>query len=559
MPAKNITGQNASRASSGSRGLGLAQDAIAGLTLAAIAIPEQMATARLGHFPPQLGFLAFIAGTVGFLIFGASRTVSVGADSTITPIFAASLALVAAAGSPAYFALAVTLAVMVGVLVALAGLGKMGWISNLLSEPVTTGFLAGISVHIIASQLPTLCGIPPSGGEALARLANLARQLDQTNLCAAAIGVGVLIVTAGAEKLDHRWPGALIGVAAGTIATIAFALEQHGVKVLGAIAPPVPQLPKTWPGTAELARLVPLSILIAMVVIVQSAATTRSFPTSDGVPPDIDRDFVGVGIGNILAGLAGAFAVNASPPRTAVATEAGARSKAAGFVAAVSVAVLAYFGAFLLAHVPEAALAGVLLFVAMRIVRVRSAEEVWRKSKPEFLLIVATAIAIVVLPIETGVGIGILLSLFHGVWTTTRAQVIALGRVPGTTIWWPKVGTADVQELPDVLVLSFQAPLSFLNAEAFRRGFLHEIGRREPLRLLVLEASGVVELDFTAAHVLTGIIEACRDRKIAFAVARLESVRAQQTLQRFGLVELIGPSFVYHSVQEAVDALAHHP
>jgi MFS superfamily sulfate permease-like transporter len=293
-----------------------------------------------------------------------------------------------------------------------------------------------------------------------------------------------------------------------------------------------------------------------MVVMVQSAATTRAFPPDPDSPPDIDRDFVGVGLGNVLAGLAGAFAVNASPPRTAVAADAGARSKRTGIVAAISVGLLAGFGPGLLRHVPSAALAGILLFVAMRIVQVRVAWAVWSESRTEFSLILVTALAIVLLPIETGVGIGILLSLLHGMWTTTRAQVVALGRVPGTTVWWPRAGTMAAQEIPGALVLGFQAPLSFLNAEAFRHGFLHEIDRREPLRLVVLEASGIVEIDFTAAHMLAAIVRTCRERKIGFALARLGSVRAQQSFERFGLIDLIGNSFVYRSAQEAVDALA---
>lgn len=554
---RTTTAPGAPRRRSWFSGPSPAQDVFAGLTLAAIAVPEQMATARLGQFPPELGFLAFVAGTVGFLIFGASRTVSVGADSTITPIFAGSLAVAAAAGSPSYAALSVTLAVMVGLLVALAGVSRLGWISNLLSVPVTTGFLAGIAVHIAASQLPALCGVPAGAGEALARLADFAGHIGQANIYATVLGLGVLVVTAGAEKLDHRWPGALIGVAAATAASILFAFERHGVRVLGAVAPPLPRLPHALPSAGEIAQLIPLSILISLVVMVQSAATTRSFAPDDGAPPDINRDFVGIGVGNILSGLAGAFAVNASPPRTAVATEAGARSKAAGLVAAVSVALLACFGAALLARIPVAALAGVLLFVAMRIVRIGVMRRVWRESKTEFALIVATALAIVILPIETGVGVGILLSLFYGVWTTTRAQIIALGRIPGTTIWWPRFGAAPVEEAENVLVLAFQAPLSFLNADAFRRGFHHEIARRGALRLVVLEASGIVEIDFSAAQMLTEIVGYCRDRNIAFALARLESVRAQLAVERFGISELIGHTGIFHSVREAVDAFAH--
>jgi MFS superfamily sulfate permease-like transporter len=212
---------------------------------------------------------------------------------------------------------------------------------------------------------------------------------------------------------------------------------------------------------------------------------------------------------NVAAGLAGAFLVNASPPRTAVVAQAGGRSKTAGLVAAAGVAALAIFGSGLLKHVPAATLAGILLFIAIRIIRFDQAWMVWRQSRPEFLLMIATALAIVVFPIEIGVGIGIFLSLLHGMWTMTRAHVITLTRIAGTSIWWPPAPGARFQEADGVLVLAFQAPLSFLNAGAFRRGFAEALAHAPaPLRLVVLEASSIVEVDYTAAHVLCAAVKA---------------------------------------------------
>jgi len=533
----------------------LAQDAIAGLTLAAIAIPEQMATARLAHFPPETGFLAFVAGTMGFLLFGASRVVSVGADSTVAPIFAAALGLMAVEGSSGYAALAASLAFMVGLIVGISGICRMGWISNLLSTPVMTGFLAGIAVHIVASQLPTLCGLAAGHEGSLASLAHA--DFAHTNVYDLALGAGVFLITAVAELIDRRWPAALIGVAAATAITIAFALERNGVQVLGSIPPPHPHLLSSWPDADTLIRLAPLSLLIALVVMVQSAATTAAFGSAANQPGDIDRDFLGVGAANLVAGLAGVFPVNASPPRTAVVVEAGGQSKIVGVAAAAAVAALAIFGTGLLRHVPAAALAGILLFIALRIVKFDQAWAVWQQSPPEFLLMIATALAIVVFPVEIGVGIGILFSLLHGMWTTTRAHVITLSRIAGTSIWWPPAPGASLQKSPGVLVLAFQAPLSFLNASAFRRGFRDALAQDPSSpQLVVLEASSIVEIDFTAAHALCEAVKLCQGRGAVFAVARLESIRAQKSFHRFGITEMVGPSRMFRSVQEAVDALA---
>src|SRR6266702_1566412 len=333
-------------------------DLIAGLTLAAIAIPEQMATARLGGFAPQIGFFAFIAGSIGFAMLGANRFLSCGADSTITPIFAGGLALLAASSSPDYQALAVALALMVGLMLIAGGLFRLGGIANLLSVPVTVGFLAGISVHILVSQLPVVLGLPSPSGPTLARIAALAQHLSEANIFTVAIRFGVLSV----------------------VAASAAARERKGVDVVGAVPAslPVPSFPEI--SAERWARLVPLSLLITVVVMVQTAATTRSFPSDPDQPADVDRDFLGAGAGCVLAGLFGAFPVNASPPRTGIVSETGGRSQLSGLFAGTIVLALLAFGAALLGHVPEAALGGVLLFVAMRIIRLKLIVTIYRQS-----------------------------------------------------------------------------------------------------------------------------------------------------------------------------------
>lgn len=537
-------------------GRDLPRDVAVGLTLAAIAVPEQMATARLAGFTPEFGLYAFVAGSVAFAVLGVNRFLSAGADSTIAPIFAGSLALLAATGSPHYATLAAALALAVGVMLIGAGLGRMGWIANLLSEPVTTGFLAGIAVHIAASQLPALLSLSAGNGNVLQRLVHLGLNVAGANPWTVALGLGVLGATFAMEKLDPRIPGALVGLIAATGAGLVFGLEHRGVAVLGVVPGGLPRPAIPALGASEFLRIAPLSLLIAIVVMVQTSATTRAFTPPDE-EPDINRDFIGVGAGSVLAGFFGAFPVNASPPRTAIVSEAHGRSQATGLVAACVVLALAVFGPALMRHVPIAALAGILLFVALRITRVSTMHTVLRESPGEFVLIVATIAAITVLPIQTGVAVGIALSLLHGVYTTTRARVLELVRVPGTSIWWPPSKEHEGEKLGDVRVLAFQAPLSFLNAYDFRRGVRAAIaaGPRKPA-LVVLEASSIVEIDYTAAQALLQIVEHCRDVDIVFAVARLESVRAQGALQRFRVMATLGENRIFHSVDEAIRALA---
>jgi len=534
----------------------LAHDLFAGLTLAAIAIPEQMATARLGNFSPQIGFFAFLAGSLAFAAFGSNRFLSCGADSTITPIFAGGLAVLAASGSPEYQALAAALALMVGLVLVAAGIFRLGWIADLLSIPVTTGFLAGISAHILISQLPAILGLPSPEGPMLQRLATLAGHLGATNPFTLAIGLGVLGIISISERIDARIPGALVGLALASAAVVLLSLENRGVSVLGAVSVSLPALAIPEIPASGLASLVSLSLIIAVVVMVQTAATTRSFPSDPDEPPDVDRDFVGAGAGSLLSGLIGAFPVDASPPRTGVVCETGGKSQLAGLVAVVIVIALLAFGTALLSRIPTAALGGVLLFVALRIIRFNQIVAILSQSLGEFLLIVATAAAIIVLPIEQGVGMGIGLSLLHGIWSTTRARVLVFERVSGTSIWWPLSPSIPGEQEPGILVVGFQAPLSFLNAYHFRRDMLAALqSAAAKTRLVVLEATGIVEIDFTAAQVLRDLIRKCHADGVDFAIARLESIRAQEAMARFGVDTVLGPDRSFHSVEEAIKAL----
>jgi len=543
------------RSFAGWRPRDLGPDAVAGLTLAAIAIPSQMATARLANFTPQIGLFALIAAAIGFAVFGSSRRLSVGADSTIAPIFAGALAVLAAAGPAHYAAAAAALSVMVGLILICAGALKLGFVADLLSIPVTTGFFLGIAGHILVSQAPSVLGVAPSHGPLVEQALSLAERAWTANPWTLAIGLGVLAIMLAGEAISPRFPGALIGLCLSGAAALTLGLGAKGVAMLGSIAGAAPHLSLPMVSSDEFHLVAPLALLIALVVMVQTAATTRSFPDgADG--PDVNRDFIGVGAANAFSGFIGAFPVDASPPSTTVVADAGCRSQVSGLVSAAAAAGVLLFAGQALAHVPAAALAGVLLFVAMRLVHVSVLRDVWKRSRAEFLLILVTALAILALPIEEGVSVGVVLSLLHGVWTTTRAQAVEYERIPGTSIWWPRDGETKGEFAPGVRVIALQAPLSFLNAYNFRRAIERFVNQDPPVRLIVIEANALVEIDYTGATVLAGLIHGLRGRGVDVAVARLESVRAQQSFARLGLSALIGADHVFRSVQEAIDALS---
>jgi sulfate permease, SulP family len=542
------------------QGLGLAAfrfDLLAGLTLAAIAIPEQMATARLGGVAPHIGFFTFVAGSLAFAVLGSNRFLSAGADSTITPIFAGALALVAAAGAPIYTELTNVLALLVGLFLLLAGVFRAGWIADLLSIPVTTGFLAGVAVHIALSQAPALLGVPAGDAATFTRVAELYAHIRETNPLTLAIGLSCVAVITIGERLNPRIPGALIALALATFVVAHFHLEQRGVALIGGFKVVAPHVGLPTASPDDFARVLGLAALIAIVVMVQTAAVSRSFPGVRGETADVNRDFVGLGAGSLLAALIGALPVNASPPRTAIVAESGGRSQLAGLVACAVVVAVAVYGAEALGQVPAAALAGVLLFIAGRIFRTREMRDIFSKTKAEFALVAATMFAVVVLPVQTGVALAILLSLIHGVYTTTRTHLIEYERLPGTTVWWPESPRFAGEKLKGVLVVAFQAPLSFVNAYSFDQDMRASLARADgDLKLVVLEAGSIVEIDFTAARLLREVIADCRKRGVDFAIVRLESVRAQEALERFGVLAELRADRLFHSVDEATNRLA---
>ncbi|MGH6853478.1 MAG: SulP family inorganic anion transporter, partial [Methylocella sp.] len=370
-----------------------------------------------------------------------------------------------------------------GILVC-CGVFRLGWIADLVSRPVTIGFLAGIAAHIVISQLPPLLGIAAPEGGLLQKAFLIAGKLGETNPVSLGLGLAVFAVTVCAEWISPRIPGALLGIAAATVAVSWFGLERDGVAVLGQVPGEFPRLHLPSIVFADLVQTVPLAFVVAATIMVQTAATTRSFVVVPGAPASINRDFTGVGAANLLAGLFGAFPVNASPPLTGVVAETGGRSKLAGLAAVALILGMAGYGAALLADVPLAALAGILIFVAMRIVRLGEIVTIFRQASGEFMLILATVTAIIILPVGIGVAAGIMLSLLHGIWSATRARLITFEKVPGTSVWWPPGRDLRGETIEGVLVIAFQAPLSFLNAYRFQDGARRAVRQsRTPLDL----------------------------------------------------------------------------
>lgn len=546
------------------RGMTLARfpaEILAGLTLAAIALPEQTATARLMGLPPSAGLVAFVAGTLAYEIFGTHRSLSVGADSTIAPIMAAGLATVVATGSADYAVLASLVAMMTGLVLILSRVLRLGWIADLLSIPVTAGFMTGIAAHIILGALPPILGIAPPSGNLPERLLAMSGALDQVQPVTLALGLGVAALALGLESWRSRLPGPLIALGLAMVA--AWALGRAGIPVpmfdplhLSLGPESAASLWHLVPDWQQISALLPLSLIVALITMMQTAAVLQTTPEGQLQPPDPDRDFAAVGVGSLLAGVLGSFSVNASPPRTAIVEAAGARSQWSGLIAVAITLAVAFLAAGAFAHVPRAGLSGVLLVIGLRLIRPGLILRILRRSPAELALAALAAGLVTVLPIMMGVGLAVVMSLLHAIYTIARPDCAELGRVPGTTIWWSHPPRAHAEHLPGILVLALGAPINFMNARYILRRIEEAVALRRP-RLLVLEASAVVAVDFTGSQLLQDEIAGLRARGITVALARLESAPARASAERTGLIEAFGADRVFLSVEEAVRTL--HP
>lgn len=535
----------------------LTGDLVAAATLLAIAIPEQLATSRLAGMPPITGFYCFAAGTLMFALLGSSRQLSVGADSTIAPLFAGAVAGFAAQGPDRYTDLVGILAVMVGVILAVVWLLRLGWIAEFLSAPIITGFLGGIAIVIAVHQLPSLLGVPGGGSSTLGRLHAIGDELGSVHWWPVGIGIGVFAIVIGLERFDRRLPAALVALIASTILVSVAGLQEHGVAVLGHFAHGAPQIGLRGIRLKVIEQLAPIAGLVALVVVTQSTASTRAFARAGGYEVDVGQDLLAIGAGNAIAGLAGAFPVNASPPRTAAVAEAGGRTQLAGLAAAVAMlALIPATGA--LRDLPLATLAGILMFVATRIFHVGELRRIARFDAFEFGLAMVTLLAVALAGVEEGIGVAIALAILDRTRISARPQMHVLGRIPGTTSWAPLSASEHPQPVPSVLAVLFPTPLWYANATHFRASVLDALGRSgvEPPRALVLDALGMTDIDYTGIEALSDTLDRLDREGIAFAIARAGStVKAE--LRRAGLVpQRIAADRFFPDVDEAVVALA---
>ena len=523
---------------------------LAGVTLLAIAIPEQLATSQLAGVPAFTAMIAFITATLVFVVVGSNPIVSVGADSTIAPLFAVALLRIALPASAQYLELVAATAVVTGLLLMAIGFLKLGWFADFLSLPIVIGFMCGIGFIIVLHQLPHVFGIAGGGDSVIQRLQSIVDNFHHVSVWSIVLALGTLVAMIVGEKINPRLPWALAAVLVGTVLCVSLSLASHGVQELGPVVVGVPSWRLRWFSMHEWSVIFTTALTLVIVIMSQTAATARTSADELGVADNLSRDFVGVGLANVAAGLAGAFPVNASPARTTVTRLAGGRTKLVGLVAALGALVVAPFAS--IAHsIPLAALAGVLLFVASRLIKVAQLRSVWYASRVEFSLAILTVLGVLLLGVEIGLALAVGLAILDETWRSAHPRMVELGRRKGTTSW-ENADEPDVERVEYILAMIFTADIYFANAGVFRRE-LHELLAKHPeTRHLIIDAAGIANIDYTGLTMFSQVVDDLLMDSISVSLARATAQVHRQL--KSSSDKSLGAIAVFDSVDEAANA-----
>ena len=531
----------------------LVRDAVAGITIAAIAIPGQIAVAKVAGMPPTTGLWACIAaGLVGF-VFISNRYLWVGADSTTAPLVIAGLSVMAIPASEHYVRLAVTLALLVGATLVVVAVAKMAWLADLLSRTVVAGFMAGVATIIVVGQLPALLGIPPGGVHTMPKLWHVLTNLGQINPVSAIIGIVSLAALPLFTLLNRKLPGALLVVALATLATAALSLTKFQVEVLGPLDSGLPKL--VWPDFSldALRGLLPTAFAIALLSIAQSAATSRNSADAGGFTTSLRSDFVGVGAANLASAGVGAFNVDVSPGATGVMAASGARTQLASAFGAMGVLGVVLFAGTLLADLPNATLAAIMILLSVRIVNVKEIRRIARYSRAALALAILTFAAVVLLGVEIGVLITVIVALVSRAVRTSRPEIVALGR-RSDGHWLPLADTSTTDP-HHILVLRLNGPLWFANANWYHDSVMDRVGADPSIRAVILDAVTIDDLDYTGASVLKDLAIVIQGRGIDVAVTRVPG-RTDVSLVRIRLTSKLPADRLFSSVEDAYAVLS---
>jgi SulP family sulfate permease len=526
-------------------------DMIAGSTLAALAIPEVMGYTKIAGTPVVTGLYTILLPMALFALFGSSRHLIVGADSATAAILAAGLAGIATAGSPAYVALAGALALMAAALLIIARLIGLGFLADFLSRTVLVGFLTGVGIQVGIGQLAGMLGVPQGGSGAVHQLTAVATHLFATHLPTLAVSIAVLVLIVGARTIAEKIPGALIAVIGAIIASWALHLSAHGVAVLGPVPSGLPTLglpDVTW---GHVPQLLPTAASIFVVILAQSAATSRTYAARYHERLSEDVDLVGLSLANIGAGLSGTFVVNGSPTKTQMVDSAGGRSQVAPLTTSIIVLLVLLFLTAPLAYLPSAVLAAVVFLIGIELVDIAGMRTIFVQRRDEFVVALITAAVVVFVGVEQGILLAMALSLLDHVRRGYKPKNAVL--VADAQHGWRTVPvTSPAQVLPGLIVYRFAASLYYANAHRFSAEVIDLVTEADPpLSWFCVDAAAIADVDFSGAATVRETSAALHERGVRLVFTEVSSdVRVE--FNRYELTATLGTDAFYDAVTDVV-------
>ena len=532
----------------------LGHDIAAGLVLTALLVPAGMAYAQASGLPAITGLYATVIPLLAYAVFGPSRILVMGPDSSLAPLIAAVVAPLALNYPREAIALAGMVSVIAGLVCLLAGLAKFGFLAELLSAPVRFGYLNGIAVTIVVSQAPKLFGFSVKGDNLYHQGRGFVEGLvdGRTDGWAIAIGAGTLLVIVVLRHVAPRVPGTLVGVVGAIVVVAAFGLTDSGLDLVGRLPDgfPSPKLPTvSWD---NMERLFGAALGVAFISFADTSVLARVYSARRGAEFDANQELVALGLVNVSAGLFQGFAVSGSQSRTPVAEASGARTQVAGVVAAAAVLglLVAAPGAF--TNLPEAALAGVVIAAAIRMFAIAAVARLASIRRSEFVLALAAFLAVATLGPINGVVVAIALSLLNFMRRAWKPHTAELVRVDGLKGYHDIARHPEGQRIPGLLLYRFDGPLFFANAKFFVDDVLHHVDHSPAhVRVVVVTAEPVTDIDTTAADALAELVRKLAARSIALEFAEMKG-QLRERLAAYGLVDLIGADHFTRTTGEAV-------
>ncbi|WP_343966569.1 SulP family inorganic anion transporter, partial [Oryzihumus leptocrescens] len=527
-------------------------DVLAGVTVAAYLIPQVMAYAGVAGLPPVAGLWAIVPAMAAYVLFGSSRQLSVGPEST-TALMAATVVAPLAGGNPARYAvLAAGLAMVVGAFCVLAWLARLGFVADLLSKPVLVGYMAGVAMIMIVGQLEKVTGIPVEGDTMVQQLRSFLGGLDQVKWPTVLLSVAVLALLFVLQRFP-RLPGPLIAVLLAALAVPVFDLSAYGITVVGEIPGglPRPQLPDLQAG--DLQALLLAAVGVAVVGYTDNVLTARAFADRGGYEVDANQELLALGAANVGAGLMQGFPVSSSGSRTALGDTAGSRTQLYTLVALAGVLLVLLVGGGVLASFPNAALGALIIYAATRLVDLPEFRRIARFRRSELVLALVTFVGVLVFDILYGVLIAVAVSAADLLRRVARPHDAVLGQVEGLA------GMHDVDDyptattIPGLVVYRYDSPLFFANAEDFKTRALEAADAAVDLRWFVLNVEANVEVDITALDAVEQLRAEMERRGVVFAMARVKQ-DLREELRAFGLAQSVGEEHLYPTLPTAVAA-----